>query len=135
EGHVLTEPQAYLHDILDVILRRTETGREIFGPEGERLVEGDRLLMPELADTLDLLAEEGASAFYGGELGRLVSEHVQAEGGSLTLEDLAEYRVISRRPIRTFFDRHEVVSDPPPASGRILIAYALPLIPRLRPPR
>src|SRR5262249_60889833 len=88
-GQVLTEPEAYLHDILDVILRRTETGREIFGPEGERLVEGDRLLMPELADTLDLLAEEGASAFYGGELGGLGSEHVQAGGGRLSLPGLA----------------------------------------------
>src|SRR5262249_59018487 len=80
-GQVLTEPQAYLHDILDVILRRTETGREIFGPEGERLVEGDRLLMPELADTLDLLAEEGASAFYGGELGRPLRGPRQTRGG------------------------------------------------------
>src|SRR5207245_7931743 len=47
EGHELTKPQAFLHAILDVILRRTETGREIFGPEGVRLVAGDRLVMPE----------------------------------------------------------------------------------------
>src|SRR4029079_14704095 len=65
--------------------------------------------------------------------GRLVSEHVQAEGGSLTLEDLAEYRVISRRPVRTQFDEHEFVSNPPPSSGGILIAYALQLMSRLGP--
>ena len=133
EGHVLNKPQAYLHAILDVILRRNEAGREIFGPEGVRLVAGDRLVMPDLAATLELLADEGAAAFYGGELGRLVSEHVQAEGGSLTLEDLAEYRVISRRPIRTQFDGHEFVSNPPPSSGGILIAYALQLMSRLGP--
>jgi gamma-glutamyltranspeptidase / glutathione hydrolase len=131
EGHVLNKPQAYLHAILDVILRRTEAGREIFGPEGVRLVAGDRLVMPDLAATLELLADEGAAAFYGGELGRVVSEHVQAEGGSLTLDDLAEYRVISRRPIRSQFDGHEFVSNPPPSSGGILIAYALQLISRL----
>ena len=44
------------------------------------LVAGDRLVMPELAATLELLAEQGAAAFYGGELGRRVSEHVKAEG-------------------------------------------------------
>jgi gamma-glutamyltranspeptidase/glutathione hydrolase len=125
EGHVLTKPQAFLHAILDVILRRTETGREIFGPEGVRLVAGDRLVMPDLAATLELLADEGGAAFYGGELGRRVCDYVRSEGGSLTQEDLAEYRVISRRPIRSSFDSYEFVSNPPPSSGGILIAYAL----------
>src|SRR5438876_414818 len=87
EGHELTKPQAFLHAILDVILRRTETGREIFGPEGVRLVEGDRLVMPELATTLELLADKGAGAFYGGELGRRVSDYVRGAGGSLTEAD------------------------------------------------
>jgi gamma-glutamyltranspeptidase / glutathione hydrolase len=131
EGHELTKPQAFLHAILDVILRRTETGREIFGPGGTRLVEGDRLVMPELATTLELLADQGAAAFYGGELGRRVSEHVRGAGGSLTEADLDEYRVISRRPIRSSFDSHEFVSNPPPSSGGILIAYALQLLSRL----
>ncbi|TML48700.1 MAG: gamma-glutamyltransferase, partial [Actinobacteria bacterium] len=131
EGHELTKPQAFLHAILDVILRHTETGREIFGPEGVRLVAGNRLVMPELAATLELLADEGGAAFYGGELGRRVSDHVRSEGGSLTQEDLAGYRVISRRPIRSSFDSHEFVSNPPPSSGGILIAYALQLLSRL----
>jgi gamma-glutamyltranspeptidase/glutathione hydrolase len=131
EGHELTKPQAFLHAILDVILRRTEAGREIFGPEGVRLVAGDRLVMPELAATLELLADQGAGAFYGGELGRRVSDYVRGAGGSLTEADLAEYRVISRRPIRSSFDSHEFVSNPPPSSGGILIAYALQLLSRL----
>jgi gamma-glutamyltranspeptidase / glutathione hydrolase len=131
EGHVLSRPQAYLHAILDVILRRTDTGREIFGPEGVRLVAGDRLVMPELAATLEQLAEGGAAAFYRGELGRRVCEHVLAEGGSLTEEDLAAYRVISRRPIRSSFAAHEFVSNPPPSSGGILIGYGLLLLSRL----
>jgi gamma-glutamyltranspeptidase/glutathione hydrolase len=131
EGHLLSRPQAYLHAILDVILRRTDAGREIFGPKGVRLVAGERLVMPELADTLEQLAEGGAGVFYGGELGRRVCEHVLAQGGSLTEEDLARYRVISRRPIRSSFHNHEFVSNPPPSSGGILIAYALQLLSRL----
>ncbi len=133
EGHELVPAQAYLHKILDLILRHTETGREIFGPGGIRLVAGDTLVMPDLADTLEQLAEVGAAAFYSGELGSRVCEHVLAEGGSLTEEDLAGYRVISRRPIRSSFARHEFVSNPPPSSGGVLIAYALELFSRLGP--
>lgn len=133
EGHELVPAQAYLHAILDLILRRTDTGREIFGPHGVRLVAGDRLLMPELADTLEQLADEGAGAFYAGDLGRRVCECVREEGGSLTMEDLETYRVISRRPIRSSFDSFDFVSNPPPSSGGTLIAYALLLLSRLGP--
>src|SRR2546423_6631925 len=117
EGHELTKPQAFLNALLDVTLRRTETGREIFGPEGVRLVAGNRLVMPELPATLELLADEGGDAFYGGELVRRVRVHVLFHGCSLPLQGLAEYRVISRRPIRSSFDSHEFVSNPPPSSG------------------
>jgi gamma-glutamyltranspeptidase / glutathione hydrolase len=133
EGHELVPAQAYLHAILDLILRRTDTGREIFGPDSVRLVAGDRVVMPDLANTLEQLAEGGAAAFYAGELGRRVCEHVRAEGGSLTEEDLTAYRVISRRPIHSSFDSHEFVSNPPPSSGGTLIAYALLLLSRLGP--
>jgi gamma-glutamyltranspeptidase / glutathione hydrolase len=131
QGFELNRTQAYLHAILDLILRHTETGREIYGAGGSRLVHGDRLVMPDLADSLEQLAEGGAAVFYGGELGQRVCEHVLAEGGSLTERDLARYRVISRRPIRVRFDGHEFVSNPPPSSGGVLIGYGLLLLSRL----
>jgi gamma-glutamyltranspeptidase/glutathione hydrolase len=131
EGVELNRPQAYLHEILDLILRHTEAGREIYGPRGARLVAGERTVMPDLAATLEQLAEEGADAFYRGDLGRRVCEHVRAAGGSFTERDLAQYRVISRRPIRVSFDRHEFVSNPPPSSGGILIGYGLLLLAQL----
>jgi gamma-glutamyltranspeptidase/glutathione hydrolase len=130
-GFELTRPQAYLHAILDLILRHTEPGRAIYGASGERLVAGDHLAMPDLAETLEQLAEEGAETFYRGELGRRLADYLLAEGGSITTDDLAEYRVISRRPIRTRFGGHEFVSNPPPSSGGILIGYALLLVARL----
>jgi gamma-glutamyltranspeptidase/glutathione hydrolase len=131
EGFELIRPQAYLHAILDLILRHTEAGRAVYGPTGERLTAGEQVVMPDLAATLEQLAEEGAEAFYRGELGRRVAGHVSGGGGSLTMRDLAEYRVISRRPIRVRFDGHEFVSNPPPSSGGILIGYALLLLARL----
>jgi gamma-glutamyltranspeptidase / glutathione hydrolase len=133
DGHELSPTAGYLHAILDVILRHTEVGRESFGPRGVRLVTGDVLVMPELAETLEQLAEEGGAAFYGGELGRRVVDYVRKQGGSITEEDLASYRVISRRPIRTAFGTFEFVSNPPPSSGGVLIAYGLLLLSRLGP--
>lgn len=129
-GLDLTREQAYLHAILDIILRHTEEGRAVYGPRGERLVAGDRLVMSDLAETLELLAEEGGEAFHGGPLGRAVSDHVRAHGGTLTREDLAAYRPIWRRPIEAAFAGHEVVSNPPPSSGGVLIAYGLRLLDR-----
>jgi gamma-glutamyltranspeptidase / glutathione hydrolase len=130
-GFELSRPQAYLHAILDLILRHTAEGRVVYGPGGERLVAGDRVVMPDLADTLEQLAAEGADSFYRGELGRRLCDFLLAEGGGLTPDDLAEYRVISRRPIRARFGPHEFVSNPPPSSGGVLIGYALLLLDRL----
>jgi gamma-glutamyltranspeptidase/glutathione hydrolase len=131
EGIELNRAQAYLHAIIDVILRYTEEGRAIYGPGGQRLVAGDRLVMRDLAGTLELLAEQGAKALYGGELGRRTVRHVRAGGGELTAEDLAAYRVVWRRPLRVPFHGHEFVTNPPPSSGGILIAYGLKLLDRL----
>ncbi|HWH54627.1 MAG TPA: gamma-glutamyltransferase [Gaiellaceae bacterium] len=130
EGFELTRQQAYLHAILDLILRHTAAGRQMYGPEG-RLVAGDRLVLADLASTLEELADQGGAAFYGGELGRRVCEHVLAEGGTLTPDDLTAYRVIARRPIRVAFGRHEFVTNPPPSSGGLLIGYGLLLLNRL----
>jgi gamma-glutamyltranspeptidase / glutathione hydrolase len=130
DGLDLTEEQAYLHAILDIILRHTEEARAIYGPEGERLVAGDRLVMNDLAETLELLATEGAGAFSTGRLAHAVSDHVRSRGGTLTREDLAAYRPIWRRPISVDFVQHRVVSNPPPSAGGVLIAYGLRLLDR-----
>ena len=131
DGIVLTREQAYLHAILDIILRHTEPGRAIYGPGGERLSAGDLLKMSDLASTLELLAEEGAGAFSDGLLADRIAGHIRAEGGALTREDLRRYRVIWRRPIDANFLGDRFISNPPPSSGGVLIAYGLLLLDRL----
>jgi gamma-glutamyltranspeptidase/glutathione hydrolase len=130
DGFELTPAQAYLHAILDLILRHTREGRAIYGQKG-RLTRGERVTMPDLAGTLETLAEGGARALYRGELGRKVVQHVREGGGSLTRGDLAEYRVIWRRPVRAGFEGHTFVSNPPPSSGGVLIGYGLALLDKL----
>jgi gamma-glutamyltranspeptidase/glutathione hydrolase len=130
DGLELTPPQAYLHAILDLILRHTPEGRAVYGETG-RITAGERLVMSDLSSTLERLAENGAAELYGGELGSAVVQHLQERGGLITQADLAAYRVIWRRPLRVRYEDHAFVSNPPPSSGGILIGYGLTLLNRL----
>src|SRR5918996_1089702 len=132
-GVELNAEQAFLHEILDVALRHEEEGRRIYGEEAP-LCAGERLVMADLAGTLEWLAAPGADAFYRGELARRIGETARAGGGRITPDDLAAYRVIQRRPVRTRFRSFEFVSKPPPSSGGLLIAFALGTLDRLVPP-
>jgi gamma-glutamyltranspeptidase/glutathione hydrolase len=84
--------------------------------------------MPDLATTLELLAERGARELYEGELARKLVDHVRGSGGLITEEDLRAYRVIRRRPVHATYRGHDFCSNPPPSSGGVLIAYALRLL-------
>jgi gamma-glutamyltranspeptidase / glutathione hydrolase len=127
-GVELTRGQAYLHAILDLILRHTPESRAIYELNGERLVAGDTLVQEDLARTLEVLAEQGAKALYRGQLGRALVEHVRRSGGCITARDLEEYRVIRRRPVTAHFRGHKYLSNPPPSAGGVLIAYGLGLL-------
>ena len=124
EGVRLNESQAILHAILDPVLRSGPEARRIYGEERALRV-GERISTGDLAATLELLAADGARSFYEGELGRRISESLRAEGGRVTDEDLAAYRVIRRTPVRAAYRGREFVSNPPPSSGGVLVAFAL----------
>jgi gamma-glutamyltranspeptidase/glutathione hydrolase len=131
-GVELNAPQAFLHEILDVALRYQPEGRRIYGDEAPLAV-GDRIVMEDLARTLERLASEGPDAFYRGEIAGRISEAVRAGGGRITEEDLSSYRVVRRRPVRTRYRNVEFVSNPPPSAGGLLVAFALAVLDRLGP--
>jgi gamma-glutamyltranspeptidase/glutathione hydrolase len=128
-GVELTRSQAHIHAVLDPIIRAGDESRRIYSsPSGSRLVAGDTLRLPELAETFDAIGSRGAAVLYHGERARAIVATVRAGGGELTLEDLAAYRVVWRRPVHVRFCGHEVLSNPPPSSGGVLIAYGLALL-------
>ena len=133
KGVELNNGQAYLHAILDVILRHTPESREVYERNGERLAVEDTLIQSDLANTLDLIAEQGGKVMYEGELADRISDHVHAHGGCMTKRDFEDYRVVRRRPVRASFCGEEYLSNPPPSAGGILIAYGLPLLEELGP--
>jgi len=127
EGVVLSDMQAYLLTILEPILTHDENGRKLFAPRGVLLKGGERLVMPEFADFLDVLAHEGPDLVYKGDVAKIIAEWGK-DGGLVTEEDLANYRVKERTPLTTDFHGHTVLLNPPPASSGILIDVSLTLL-------
>jgi gamma-glutamyltranspeptidase / glutathione hydrolase len=127
-GVELTRSQAYLHAILDLILRHTAESRAIYEHGGGRLSAGDLLYQPDLARTLERIRDGGARELYDGELARATVAHVRRSGGVLTRRDLSDYRVVRRQPVRVEFRGHEYLSNPPPSAGGVLIAYGLRIL-------
>ena len=85
----------------------------MYGSNGNRLVAGDRLVMADLARTLERLAEHGADDLYRGELARALSEpRARAAAARSRCATCAEYRVIQRRPVRVQFLGHEFELQP-----------------------
>ncbi len=131
EGVRLTGEQAYFHEILHPILTSTPESAALYAPEGRQLVEGDIFSFPEMSDALERFAAEGSDPFYRGDIARVVSDWVRERGGTLGMEDMAAYRPIERRPVTAGFRGHDVLTNPPPSSGGILIAFSLGLLERL----
>jgi gamma-glutamyltranspeptidase/glutathione hydrolase len=131
EGVRVTEAQAYFHEILDPILTSTPEAAALYAPEGRRLVEGDTFRYPEMSDALERFAADGAEPFYRGETARLVCDWVRERGGTLGLDDLRAYEPIERRPVKARFRGHDVLTNAPPSSGGILIAFSLGVLDRL----
>ena len=119
EGVVLNDAQAYLHRILDLLLRYSPEGDALYGP-GRALGVGERFAMPELADTLERLASEGPEFLYRGDVAARLAEHVP-----ITLQDLSGYEVIERDPLAVRYRGDELRTNPPPSSGGRLLAVGL----------
>jgi gamma-glutamyltranspeptidase / glutathione hydrolase len=131
EGAPVNAEQAYIFEILAPIQEREEGIRELYAPGARRLGDGDLFHFPELAEALERFAAEGAEPFYRGEVAAALSDHVVERGGTLGRADLAAYEAVEREPIRVPFRGTEVLTNPPPSSGGILIAFGLGLLERL----
>ncbi|HET9104372.1 MAG TPA: gamma-glutamyltransferase [Solirubrobacteraceae bacterium] len=128
EGVTITPEQAYITELLGGIVTSTPECAALFAPHGRLLGSGDRMRQPELADTLQRLGQEGSHPFYDGDISAAILDWLGARGGVVTQADLAAYRVIDREPIRVDYRGHEVLTNPPPSPGGLLIARALALL-------
>jgi gamma-glutamyltranspeptidase / glutathione hydrolase len=134
DGIEVVPTQAFLFRVLEPILRSTPECEAIYAPDGGLLEEGDTIRLPELGDLLERLGAEGPGFLYSGDVAHTVSDWVLERGGMLSRDDLAAYEVIEREPARVTYQGREVITNPPPSSGGILIADALGILERLERP-
>ena len=90
---------------------------EIFWKDGAPLKRGDLLVQKDLAQSMRLIAQQGAKAFYEGAIAQKIAAEMAPHAGAVTLQDLREYKVAEREPVRGTYRGYEVVTMPPPSSG------------------
>jgi gamma-glutamyltranspeptidase/glutathione hydrolase len=128
EGVEMNDAQAYVIEILAGIVTSTPECAALFAPAGRVARAGDVVRQPELADSLERLGSEGAAPFYEGDIAAAIVSWLADRGGLVGASDLAAYAVVSREPIRAVYRGRDVLTNPPPSAGGILIAYALALL-------
>ena len=95
----------------------TELGEYYLDDMGLPYTTGATVTNPDLAKSLQEIAENGADAFYSGPMAQAMVDVVNKYGGKLTLEDLTNYQVKEREPVTSTYRGYEVISTPPSSSG------------------
>ena len=103
----------------------TELQRVFAPPDAAEWRAGDRLIQPDLANTLEQLANDGPDALYTGPIADLIVAEMQAGGGLITKADLAAYQAVVREPIHGTFRGYDVYGPPPPSSGGTCLVQML----------
>ncbi|MGD2184151.1 gamma-glutamyltransferase [Lusitaniella coriacea] len=102
---------------------------EIFFKSGEEPYNvGDLFVQKDLAETLELIVREGIQAFYRGKIADAIVVDMEANGGLITKEDLADYQPVIRQPVRGTYGDYEIYSMPPPSSGGIHLIQMLNIL-------
>jgi gamma-glutamyltranspeptidase/glutathione hydrolase len=127
QGYILSQYNGFCVRLLSSILLKDIEGVKVYAPRGQLLQIGDRCVMGDFANTLEELSKKSVKDFYQGEIAHQIAKDMQ-DGGYLTLEDLNHYQVIERKPLKTHYHGYEILTNPPPSSGGILMAFALKLL-------
>lgn len=109
-------------------LRRFAASRAQFLPGGEAPRPGTTLKQPDLAVTLQAIADSGPRGFYQGRTADLIVKEMEQGGGLITRADLAAYRAVWRDPIVIRYRGHTIYSMPPSSSGGVTMAQALNML-------
>jgi gamma-glutamyltranspeptidase/glutathione hydrolase len=96
-----------------------------FSKNGEPYEPGDTLKQPDLARTLQRIADQGPAGFYEGETAALIEKEMKANNGLITREDLKNYRAKERAPIKGTYRGYDVIGMAPPSSGGIAVVHML----------
>lgn len=111
-----------------VLQRSADAAKAFLTADGAVPEVGAVIRQPDLAATLEAIADQGAKGFYAGRVAADLVAGVRADGGIWTLQDLASYRVVERKPLIGEYRGARIVSASPPSSGGIAVIDALNIL-------
>lgn len=126
-GYQVNDYNRVTFEVLEPILRASHESRKIYLSNNELFNIGDIAYIKDFANILEEFAKKGIQEFYQGDIGQQILQDMK-EGGYLTQEDLDNYRVIKRKPLNFNYRGYQLLTNPPPSSGGILINYALKIL-------
>ncbi len=118
DGVKLTADEAFVFGWGRQRLSNSVSGKATFyKPDGGLYAKDDVLKQPDLAWTLGEIQKGGAKAFYTGEIARRIVADMKANGGLITMEDLAAYKPVERDPLVGSYRGYTVYTPPPASAG------------------
>ncbi len=133
DGVIINDLQARIFQVVGGIYMSTPESRSLFAStkDCEQLIAaGEVFANTAFVDAMDAIVHEGDDLFYRGEISARIDADCQM-GGALRRADLEAYRLIRREPLEVHYRGATLVTNPPPSSGGILIAFALLLLEEL----
>jgi gamma-glutamyltranspeptidase/glutathione hydrolase len=99
-----------------------------FSKNGQPYKTGENFKQPDLARTLQRIADQGPAGFYEGETALLLEKEMKANNGLITREDLKNYQAKQRAPIRGTYRGYEIIGMAPPSSGGLSVQLILNIL-------
>ncbi|KAI1910032.1 hypothetical protein LOZ61_004681 [Ophidiomyces ophidiicola] len=93
-----------------------------FAPNGTRLGLGDTITRKRYANTLETISKHGADAFYTGSIAATTIKALQANNGTMTLDDLKNYKLVIRKTAQIDYRGYKVTTATAPSSGPIILS-------------
>jgi len=109
-------------------LSKFDASRRVFLRDGHLYEPGEVFKQPELAQTLQAVARQGAKGFYTGRVAQAIVATMERYHGLIAAQDLARYHPILRQPLEGRFRGYEVLSVPPPSSGGVALIEMLNIL-------
>lgn len=129
EGFIV--PQRFsegLEQAKERLQRWPATLETFYKEDGSTWQAGERFRQPELADTLQRIADKGVKGFYEGETAQLIVDEMEKHGGLITQQDLEEYQPVVRNPVHGNYRGYDIYSMSPPSSGGTHIVQILNIL-------
>jgi gamma-glutamyltranspeptidase/glutathione hydrolase len=128
KGFPLSYAQAMSFKNTAPALSRFAESNRIFLRNGKYYEPGEMFVQPDLARTLERIERLGAVDFYQGETAHRLAQDMHEHGGTITLADLENYKVIERRPLTGKYRGFDIITSPPPSSGGVGILQMLGML-------